>query len=294
MKKRLISMCLSICFALSIIQPALASEPHIQKSTFEEYEIVLASGDRIAFVPTGCTDNSYEYSYYLNGEYVAKYEISSLDWSLTRIDAKTGDATLIETNLDIPSETSDEYAAKAYVASVPAGSIIFNYSSQLGGSPRSDVRYESNSSTSQQKVVGEAGQEVAQAVGLVTTILLGMGFYYFPASCLAEAILQAAFGGAVGLIENGIFTMACTETFTTYITTYNVTVATYGNNVTSHTHIYSGAERWVSCRSYFTSTDDYDVQGVTARNWNSGSNIQMFWSDAYGRVSNPGYRVVYG
>ena len=259
----------------------------------EEYEIVLASGNRIAFIPTACTDNSYEYSYYLNGNYEAKYIISSLDWSLTRIDAKTGDAAVVASNLGVPSEPPEDYTTDAYAAQVQAGSIIYNYSPELGGSPRSDVYYVSRSS-SQHQVAAERGDDVGTVVGMITSALISLGFCYFAGASIAETLLVWAFEQDAGLIVNGIFTSMATEIYTTYTSVYDVTVNTYGSNVMAHGHVYSGAERWASCRNYYTSTADYDVQGVTVRNWNSGSNVQMFWTDAYGRVPNPGYRVIYG
>lgn len=294
MKKRLISAFLSMCFVLSAIQPAIAADMDIQNSIFEEYGVVLASGDRIAFVPTVCTEDSYEYSYYLNGVYVAKFIISSPDWSLTRIDIKTGDTSLIETNLDIPTEFPDEYAAKAYT--MRAGSVMYNYCSQLGGSPRSDVRYESNSTTYQKQIEAEKGDDTGTILAIIVTGLLAAGFSYVSSGTekIAEALLQWAFGVDAELVINGIFTSRATAPYTVHVTTYTVTVQTYGSNVSSHTQVYSGGERWVSCRNNSTDPSDYDIQGVTANNWASTSNINMYWEDAYGRVSNPGYRVVYG
>ena len=294
MKKRVIALMLSVCLAFSILQPAMASYSEAQSISFEDYEMVLASGDRIAVVPSKYVGDYYEYLYYMNGEYIAKYTISCNDLSITRVDAKTGKRIMLETGATVKSGIlKDVPCATGNDVPMYAGGIAFNYSPELRDAPVSYVKYESRSGTSEKQIVGEKGEEVANVIIVLTGILLAVGFYYIPAASLAEHILQAAFAADVGLIENGIFTEARTETWTYHYTFYTVYVVTSGQSGATHTGVYSGAERWVSCRSYSTSTDEYDVQGVTRRNWMNNSNVRMFWGNAYGDIPYPGHKTFY-
>ncbi len=294
MKKRIIALILSTCLIFSVLQPAMASYADVQNIPFEDYEKVWASGDRIAIVPSKYTEDYYEYLYYKNGVYIAKYNISYDDLSIFRIDATTGKRTMVETGAAVKNEILKDIP---YVTGndIPtyAGRIIFNYSAELRDAPVGYVKCESRSGTSEKQVVAEKGKEVADTIMLLTGILLAVGFYYVPAASLAEQIIQAAFAADVGLIENGIFTSARTETWTYHYIFYTVYVEISGQSSATHTGVYSGAERWVSCRSFFTSTDEYDVQGVTRRNWMSSSNVRMFWGNAYGDIPYPGHKILY-